>query len=207
MAPSSSRSRRGSSTSSAIRSPCSARSSGRLPAVHAHRPDPRQVVQADLVDQDPPRVDVQELADRALKADGHVAEADRAVPGIEKRPGHDPDRIGEVDDPGSRCGQRVHALRDVEHDRHRAHRLGEARPLRSSPARCSRTRAARSRPRAAPPGRRRESDEHGSAPSSDASRSSVTSSRPSKPCLASIRPASPPTTSRRSGSMSWSQSS
>ena len=62
----------------------------------------------------------------ALKADRDVAEPDRAVAGVEQRAGDDPDRVREVDDPRVRRGALAHALGDLEHDGHRAHRLGEA---------------------------------------------------------------------------------
>ena len=43
-------------------------------------------------------------ANAALEADRHVAEPDRAVPGVEQRARDDPDRVREVDDP--RVGRR-----------------------------------------------------------------------------------------------------
>ena len=95
-------------------------------AVEPHRPDPRQVVEADLVDEDPLRLDAEHPGDRALEADGDVAEADRAVAGVEQRARDDADRVREVDDPRARRGTLRGALGDLEHDRHRAHRLREA---------------------------------------------------------------------------------
>ena len=50
----------------------------------------------------------------------------RPVPGVEQGAGDDPDRVGEVDDPGARRRPAGGALRDVQHHRHRAQRLGEA---------------------------------------------------------------------------------
>ena len=87
-------------------------------------------------------------AKRPLVADRDVAETDGAVAVVEQRPGDDPDRIREVDDPGAVGSALAHAVGDLEHDRNRAQRLAETARRRSSPARCSRTRAARSRPKA-----------------------------------------------------------
>ncbi len=84
------------------------------------------MVEADLVDEHPLRLDSEHPRDRALEADRHVAQADGAVAGVEQRPRDDPDRIREVDDPCTRFCPRAHALGDLEHDRNRAHRLGEA---------------------------------------------------------------------------------
>ena len=64
--------------------------------------------------------------ERALEADRNVAEANRAVSGIEQRARDDPDRVREVDDPGVGRGELADAVCDVEHDRHGAERLGES---------------------------------------------------------------------------------
>ena len=45
---------------------------------------------------------------------------------VEQRAGHDPDRVGEVDDPRIGRGAATHLIGDVEHDRHGAQSLGEA---------------------------------------------------------------------------------
>ena len=58
-------------------------------AVDADRPDPGEVVEADLVDDDPLGLDAEALRERALEADRDVAEADRAMTGVEQRPGDD----------------------------------------------------------------------------------------------------------------------
>ena len=84
------------------------------------------MVEPDVVDEDALRRDSEQPGDLALDADRDVAEPDRAVPGVEERTGDDPDWVREVDDPGVRCGEGADALGDLEHDRHRAHRLGEA---------------------------------------------------------------------------------
>ena len=95
-------------------------------AVQAHRAHPRQVVEADLVDDDPLGLDPEQPRERALEPDRDVAQADRAVAGVEQRAGDDPDRVREVDDPRAGRGPFPGACRDLEHDRHRAKRLGES---------------------------------------------------------------------------------
>ena len=94
--------------------------------VDANRAHPRQVIEADLVDEHPPGLDPQHARELPLEADRDVAEPDRAVAGVEQRARDDADRVREVDDP--RVGRRASGdlLSDVEHHRHRAHRLGEA---------------------------------------------------------------------------------
>ena len=47
------------------------------------------------------------------------------MPGVEQRARDDPDRVGEVDDPGVGPGELADPLGDLEHDRHGAHRLRE----------------------------------------------------------------------------------
>ena len=102
----------------------------------------------------------------------------------------------------------AHALGDLEHHRHGAQRLRRARRRRSSPGRCSRTRAGWSRPRGAPAARRPGSGSGRSRrrrPRGRARRSPRATR--SKPWRSSMRAASPPTTSRRSASMSCRTSS
>ena len=84
------------------------------------------MVEADLVDDYPPGLDPEQTREQALEGDGDVAEADRAVPGVEQRPRHDPDRVGEIDDPCARSRPLRDPLGDLEHDRDRAERLREA---------------------------------------------------------------------------------
>ena len=84
------------------------------------------MVQPDVVDEHALRLDLQEPRNLALHADRDVAEADRAVPRVEERAGHDPDRVRKVHDPGVRLREGLHLLRDLEHDRHGAHGLGES---------------------------------------------------------------------------------
>ena len=108
-------------------------------SVDADRADPRQVVEADLVDGDAVGFDPEHAGDRTLEADGDVAQADGAVAGVEERARDDADGIREVDDP--RAGRRTlgDPLGDLEHDGNGAHRLREAagagRLLADAPAR------------------------------------------------------------------------
>jgi len=92
-------------------------------AVEQHAPDPGQMVQADLVDDELRRLDPEPLRPAPLEPDRHVAEPDRPVPVIEQSPRDDSDRVREVDDP--RIRRRAHALGDLEHDRDGAQRLRE----------------------------------------------------------------------------------
>ncbi len=94
-------------------------------AVDAHEANPRQVVEADLVDNHALGLDVEQPSDHPLSRDRDVAEADGTVPVVEQRPRHDPDRIREVDDPGAVRRALAHAVGDLEHDGHRAERLAE----------------------------------------------------------------------------------
>src|SRR5262249_32400819 len=94
--------------------------------VDAHGSYPGQVVESDLVDEDFLRRDAEQSREGALEADRHVAETYCAVAGVEERPGHDPDRIREVDDPCAVARVGPHALGDLQHDRDRAQRFREA---------------------------------------------------------------------------------
>ena len=84
------------------------------------------MVQADLVDGDPLGLDGEQPREQPLEGDGHVAEADRAVPRVEQGPRHDPHRVGEIDDPGAGRGALRRPFGDPEDDRDRAERLREA---------------------------------------------------------------------------------
>ena len=68
-------------------------------AFDPRRPDPRQVIEADLLDEHPLGRHAQVSSDLALEVDRDVAQPDRAVSRVEKCPGHDPDGVREVDDP------------------------------------------------------------------------------------------------------------
>lgn len=78
-----------------------------------------------MVEVDLGRGDVQERGELPLEADGHVAQADGLVSGLEQRAGDDADGVGEVDDPGVRVGA-ADPFGDVQDDRDGAERLGEA---------------------------------------------------------------------------------
>lgn len=69
--------------------------------------------------------DAEQRGELPLEADRHVAQPDRLVPGLQQGAGDDPDRVGEVDDPGVRVGA-ADPFGDVEDHRDRAQRLGEA---------------------------------------------------------------------------------
>ena len=94
-------------------------------AVDPDRAHPGQVVEADLVDLDARRRDVEQLGHEALERDRDVAQPDRPVAGVEQGARHDADRVREVDDPRVRRRTLHDLLGDLEHDRHRAQRLRE----------------------------------------------------------------------------------
>ena len=94
--------------------------------VEPHGADPGEVVQPDLVDRQPGGIHAEQPGVQALLRDRDVAEPDCPVPLVEERPGDDADRVGEVDDPGAVGGELARAAGDLQHDRHRPHRLGEA---------------------------------------------------------------------------------
>ena len=62
----------------------------------------------------------------ALDPDRHVAQPDRPVAGVHERLGHDPDRVGEVDDPGVGRAAPADVLGQVQDDGDRPQCLGEA---------------------------------------------------------------------------------
>ena len=69
-------------------------------AVDLDGPHPGQVIEPDLVDEDPLGVDLEQTPDKPLERDRDIAETDGAVAGVEESAGDDADRIREVDDPG-----------------------------------------------------------------------------------------------------------
>ena len=85
------------------------------------------------------RLDAEQRANCRWKPIATLQRPIGAVARVEQRARDDPDRIREVDDPGAVRGALAHALGDLEHDRHGAQRLREARRRRSSPGRCSRS--------------------------------------------------------------------
>ena len=84
------------------------------------------MVEADLVDDDARRLDLEQCREPPLKGDRDVAEPDRPVAGVEQGTRDDPHRVGEVDDPRVGPGELAHPLGDREHHGHGAHRLREA---------------------------------------------------------------------------------
>ena len=128
--------------------------------------------------------------------------------GVEQRPRDDPDRVREVDDPCVGRGALADALRDLEHDRDRAQRLGEA----PGAGRLLADAAAGERHGLVGEARRLAADanldEHEIGAVDRAVELAGDDELAAEPLLrSSIRAASPPTTSRRSASMSWSASS
>ena len=83
------------------------------------------MVESDLVDEDPLRLDAQLAREPSLEPDRDVAETDCAVASVEERARDDPDRVREVHEPRVRRGQLARSLGDPEHDRHRPQRLAE----------------------------------------------------------------------------------
>ena len=79
-----------------------------------------------MTDLDALGVDAHPVGDRALEGDRHVAQPDGPIAAIDQRLGHDPDRVGEVDDPGVRRAALRRDLGQVEDDRYGPHRLGQA---------------------------------------------------------------------------------
>src|SRR5205085_2243382 len=73
-------------------------------AVDDHGPHPRQVVEADVVDEHAAGLDAEQPGEVALEPDRDVAEPDGAVARVEQGARDDPDRVREVDDP--RAGRR-----------------------------------------------------------------------------------------------------
>ena len=121
-------------------------------AVDAGRALPGEVVETDVVELDPFGGDAQVAGERALEADGHVAQPDRSVPRLEQGAGDDADRVGEVDDPGVGRGCAAPARR-CRAPPGRCAGPSRAHRRRWSPARRSRTPAARSRPACGRPDR------------------------------------------------------
>ena len=95
-------------------------------AVDDRRRHPGEVVEPDVPDLDALGVDAHPLGDRALEGDRHVAQPDGSISAINERLGHDPDRVGEVDDPGIRRAAAGRDVGQVEDDRYGAQRLGQA---------------------------------------------------------------------------------
>ena len=91
----------------------------------ANGSDPREVVEADLIDLDVLRGDAEQRRQATLEPDRDVAETDRAMTRVEHGPRDDPDRVREVDDPRAGGRALAHSLGDVEYDRDCAQRLGE----------------------------------------------------------------------------------
>ncbi|GAA3234171.1 hypothetical protein GCM10020256_50940 [Streptomyces thermocoprophilus] len=125
-----------------------------LGAAEADAGLPGEVVETDVVEVDVGGVDVEEPGELALEADGHVAQADRAVALLEQGAGDDADGVGEVDDPGAGVAA-ADPVGDVQDDGHGAQRFGEAACAGGLLADAAAVQGARSRPVRGRPARRR----------------------------------------------------
>ncbi len=96
-----------------------------IDAVDPDGPLPGQVVESDVLQLDLLRRNAEARGEPSLEPDRHVAQPDRAMSVVEEGLAHDPDGIGEIDDPVAGRRSLGRALRDVEDHRHRAERLGE----------------------------------------------------------------------------------
>ena len=70
-------------------------------------------------------LDAEPRGEEPLEADRHVAQPDGTVAVVEQRAGDDADGVREVDDPRIVARTSPDLVSDLEHDRHRAQRLGE----------------------------------------------------------------------------------
>ena len=89
------------------------------------RPDPREVVQPHVLDRNGIGIDAEIVPDPSLGPDGHVAQTHGVMALVQQGLRHDPDRIGEVDQPRAAIGTGCHLLGQFEHDGHGAQRLGQ----------------------------------------------------------------------------------
>ena len=93
--------------------------------VHQRGPFPGQVVQPDMVEQDLGGLDAEQGGEVPLEPDGHVAQPECPVARVEQCPGDDPDRVGEIDDPGGAQGPLACSFSNVEHYRNGTQSLRE----------------------------------------------------------------------------------
>jgi hypothetical protein len=92
-------------------------------AIRPRGGDPAQVVEPHVLQRQPVGLHADPRGQASLERDGNVAEADGAMPRIHQGLGHDPDRIGEVHDPGLRKGAPPGELGQLQDDGHRAQRF------------------------------------------------------------------------------------
>ena len=139
----------------AISSACLASSSGSTSTPSRQdRTLPGQVVQADVSQRYPGGRHPEQRGEVPLEPDGHVAQADGAVPRGEQGAGDDAHRVGEVDDESGGRSPTSSPFGYIEHDRHGTECLGQPAGPRGLLARRSRSPAARSRHAGGRPGRR-----------------------------------------------------
>jgi hypothetical protein len=161
-------------------------------------PLPGQVVEADVLQLDPVGGDPEQAGEAALEPDGRVAQPDGPVAPVEQGLGDDPDRVGEVDQPGPGGGPAGRLGRQLEHHRDGAQGLGEpARPGRLLPDAAELERQGLVH-QAHGLATDAQLHDHEVGPSIASSRRPVACRRPPQPTRASMRPARPPTTDRRS---------
>ena len=79
-----------------------------------------------MVESQPVRLDLEPRRQPPLQRDRHVAEPDGSVTAVQERLRHESRGVGEVDEPGARSTAASGLLRQLEHHRNGAERLGEA---------------------------------------------------------------------------------
>ena len=84
------------------------------------------MIEPDVLELDAVRGDAEMLGERSLDVDGDVAQADGSMAGVDERLRDDPDRVREVDDPGTGCASPPGELGELEDQRNGPERLGEA---------------------------------------------------------------------------------
>ena len=168
--------------------------------VDPHRPHPGQVIEPDVLEADRSG-DTPSAGQAPLEPDRDVAQADRAVAGVEEGLGDDADRVGEVDDPRAGRGPPPTA-RPAPGRPARCAAPWRSRRRRSSPGRSPEAAAGASRRSGAPPGRRRAAGRARNR-RPRARRPIAGEDQPPGPTgLATMRRARPPRSASLSGSMS-----
>ena len=117
------------------------------------RAGPGQVVEPDVLELHGVGIDPEVVADAPLDVDGDVAQPHRPVALVGQRLGHDPHRVGEVDEPGSGARPGRRSPRRSRGPAARCATPWPTRPAPWSPGRGSRTRREASRPYGGRPAR------------------------------------------------------
>src|SRR4051794_39337809 len=84
------------------------------------------MVESDMPETNPGRLDPELFCEPPLETDTHVAESNRTMTVVAESLSHDPDGVGEINQPGVVGGLPLHLLGDLEQHRDRAQRLREA---------------------------------------------------------------------------------